>query len=122
MLKLSFFLTVFADPCEKSREELDVSPFPEGFLWGLATASYQIEGSWREDGRGNSIWDDYSHYWGTENINVNGEQRCNVDKCHTGDIACDSYKQWNRDLALLKNTNVKTYRFSLSWSRLLPYG
>ncbi|CAG5089838.1 Oidioi.mRNA.OKI2018_I69.PAR.g12369.t1.cds [Oikopleura dioica] len=75
-----------------------------------------------EDGRGNSIWDDYSHYWGEKNINVNGETRCNVDKCHTGDIACDSYRQWDRDLELLKNTNVKTYRFSLSWSRLLPFG
>jgi len=106
---------------EGARDHYPGGTFPEGFIWSVATASYQIEGGWRSDGKGNSIWDDYSHYWGPDNRNA-AENRCNVDRCHTGDVACDSYSQWERDIELVWKMGVQAYRFSLSWPRLLPMG
>src|SRR6516165_4040173 len=64
--------------------------FPEGFLWGAATASYQVEGAWNEDGKGESIWDRFAH--------TPGKVRGGV----TGDVACDQYHLYPRDIALLK--------------------
>jgi beta-glucosidase len=84
--------------------------FPKGFLWGCATAAYQIEGAAAEDGRGPSIWDVYSHKPG---ITVNGD---------TGDVADDSYHLYKQDVRLLKNLGVATYRMSISWSRVFPRG
>lgn len=84
--------------------------FPEGFLWGASTASYQIEGAAREDGRGPSIWDVFSH---TPGKVLNGD---------TGDVACDHYHRWREDVALLRELGVGAYRFSTSWSRILPEG
>jgi len=81
--------------------------FADGFMWGTATASYQIEGAWNEDGKGESVWDAHSHAGKIE------------DK-KTGDIACNSYHQYQQDVDILKNLKVSHYRFSLSWSRLLP--
>ncbi|MFC2280044.1 MAG: GH1 family beta-glucosidase, partial [Treponema socranskii subsp. buccale] len=86
------------------------SDFAENFLWGAATASYQIEGAVNEGGRGPSIWDTFSH---TQGKTANGE---------TGDIACDHYHLYKADFELLKQLNVNTYRFSLAWSRILPQG
>jgi beta-glucosidase len=84
--------------------------FPEGFLWGCATASYQIEGGAAEDGRGPSVWDVFSHKPG---ITVNGD---------TGDVADNSYHLYKEDVRLLKNLGVATYRMSISWSRIFPQG
>jgi beta-glucosidase len=84
--------------------------FPPGFTWGAATASYQIEGAWNEDGKGESIWDRFSH---TSGKVLNGD---------TGDVACDHYHRWQEDLGLLKTLGVNAYRFSLAWPRLLPDG
>ncbi|MGD0737866.1 MAG: GH1 family beta-glucosidase [Terracidiphilus sp.] len=84
--------------------------FPEGFLWGCATAAYQIEGGAAEDGRGPSVWDVFSHKPG---ITVNGD---------TGDVADDSYHLYKEDVRLLKNLGVATYRMSISWSRIFPQG
>lgn len=84
--------------------------FPEGFKWGAATASYQIEGAWNEDGKGESIWDAFSHTPGTI---------MNVD---TGDIACDHYHRYREDVVLMKKIGLKTYRFSISWPRIFPTG
>ena len=84
--------------------------FPPGFLWGCATSAYQIEGAVKEDGRGASIWDTFSH---TPGKTANGE---------TGDIADDSYHRYQEDVQLLSNLGAKTYRFSLSWSRIFPEG
>ncbi|RKY73614.1 MAG: beta-glucosidase, partial [Candidatus Latescibacterota bacterium] len=84
--------------------------FPDGFLWGAATASYQIEGSPLADGAGPSIWHRFSHTPG------------NVAEGHTGDIACDHYRRWREDLALMRELGLKAYRFSVSWPRVLPEG
>ncbi|HEY9787927.1 MAG TPA: GH1 family beta-glucosidase [Candidatus Obscuribacterales bacterium] len=84
--------------------------FPRGFVWGLATAAYQIEGAVSEDGRGESVWDRFCRVPG--NV-VNGD---------TGDVACDHYHRLAEDLMLLKQLGMKAYRFSISWPRVLPKG
>jgi beta-glucosidase len=84
--------------------------FPSGFVFGAATASYQIEGAAREDGRGPSIWDTYSH---TPGLVVNGD---------TGDVACDHYHRYPQDVALLRDLGVDSYRFSIAWPRIVPDG
>lgn len=84
--------------------------FPPDFLWGCATASYQIEGAAKEDGRGPTVWDIFSH---TPGKVANGD---------TGDVACDSYHRYPEDIALLKALGVKAYRFSIAWSRIFPDG
>ncbi|MCB1169700.1 MAG: beta-glucosidase [Leptospiraceae bacterium] len=86
------------------------SDFPPGFIFGTSTAAYQIEGAVAEDGRGPSIWDDFSH---TPGKIAGGD---------TGDVACDHYHRFESDLDLMKDLGIKHYRFSLSWSRILPYG
>ncbi len=83
---------------------------PEGFIWGAATASYQIEGAVTEDGRGPSIWDTFSHAPGNT---LNGD---------TGDVAVDHYHRYEQDLDLLKELGVGAYRFSIAWPRIQPTG
>jgi beta-glucosidase len=84
--------------------------FPEGFSWGAATASYQIEGATNADGRGMSIWDTFSRVPGK------------VRRGDTGDIACDSYHRYREDVALLASMGLSGYRFSISWPRIQPAG
>lgn len=84
--------------------------FPEGFLWGAATSAYQIEGSPLADGAGPSIWHRFVH---TPGRVKNGD---------TGDVACDHYRRWREDVALMRDLGLNAYRFSLSWSRILPEG
>jgi beta-glucosidase len=84
--------------------------FPKDFVWGVASASYQIEGGVNEGGRSPSIWDTFSH---TPGKTFNG---------HTGDISCDHYHRYAEDIALIAGAGVKSYRFSVSWSRILPEG
>jgi beta-glucosidase len=84
--------------------------FPKGFIWGSATASYQVEGSPLADGAGPSIWHRFSHTPGTTH---NGE---------TGDVACDHYNRYKEDIKLMKSLGLKGYRFSISWSRIFPNG
>ena len=86
--------------------------FPEGFTWGVACASYQCEGAWNEDGKGPSIWDDFCH-------ELNGAHVKNDD---SGDVACDSYHRYPEDIALMKQHNIRAYRFSISWPRVIPDG
>jgi len=83
---------------------------PEGFIWGAATASYQIEGAVTQDGRGESIWDRFSH---TPGKVANGD---------TGDVACDHYNRITSDIALMRELGLKAYRFSVAWPRILPQG
>ncbi|MFW5714479.1 MAG: GH1 family beta-glucosidase [Brevefilum sp.] len=84
--------------------------FPQEFIWGAATASYQIEGAWDEDGKGESIWDRFSH------------QPYRVLNGNTGDVACDHYHHLEEDVGLIKDLGLKSYRFSVSWPRILPQG
>jgi beta-glucosidase len=84
--------------------------FPPDFLWGSATASYQIEGAAREDGRTPSIWDTFSH---TPGKVLGGD---------TGDVACDHYHRFRDDIALMSSLGLQAYRFSVSWSRVQPTG
>ncbi|MBL8063642.1 MAG: beta-glucosidase [Anaerolineales bacterium] len=84
--------------------------FPKDFIWGAATASYQIEGGWNEDGTGESIWDRFSHTPGK------------VQDGDTGDVACDHYHRWEDDLEMIKKLGLKAYRFSVAWPRVLPNG
>ena len=84
--------------------------FPEKFIWGTATSSYQIEGAWQADGKGESIWDRFCRTSG------------NVDNGDTGDVACDHYNRWSEDIGLMKELGLHAYRFSISWPRILPAG
>lgn len=84
--------------------------FNKDFVWGIATSSYQIEGAYKEDGKGLNIWDVFSHEPG------------NVQQDHTGDVACDHYHKFKEDVALMKELGIKAYRFSLSWTRIFPEG
>ena len=84
--------------------------FPKDFVWGAATASYQIEGAWNEDEKGESIWDRFSHTPGK------------VQAGDTGDMACDHYHRWEDDLKIIKKLGLKAYRFSTAWPRVLPSG
>ncbi len=84
--------------------------FPAGFHWGTATAAYQIEGAWNEDGKGASIWDTYAH---TPGKIANGD---------TGDVANDHYHRYREDVKLMKDLGATAYRFSVSWPRIFPDG
>lgn len=84
--------------------------FPKDFVWGTATASYQIEGAWNEDGKGESIWDRFAHTPGK------------IDNGDTGDVACDHYHRWREDVALMRQLGLRAYRFSMAWPRVLPNG
>ena len=84
--------------------------FPRNFVWGCATASYQVEGAVREDGRGPSIWDTFSHTPG----------RTALD--HTGDVSVDQYHRYKEDVGLMAWLGLKAYRFSIAWPRVMPQG
>ena len=84
--------------------------FPKGFHWGTATASYQIEGAYQEDGKGESIWDRFAHTPGK------------IKGGHTGDVSCDSYHRFGEDIALMRAMHQTSYRFSIAWPRIQPDG
>src|SRR5215510_1450706 len=84
--------------------------FPKGFYWGVGTSSYQIEGAWKEDGKGLSIWDTYTHTPG------------NIKNNDTGDVANDHYHRYKEDVALMKDIGATAYRFSIAWPRIFPQG
>jgi len=84
--------------------------FPADFLWGTATAAHQIEGAWNEDGKGESIWDRFVHTGGK------------IKGADTADVACDSYHRYREDIAIMRELNMRSCRFSIAWSRILPNG
>src|SRR2546423_493727 len=87
-----------------------MAQFPENFLWGVATASYQIEGAATEDGRGESIWD---RFCATPGNILNGD---------SGLVACDHYHRYREDVQLMKELGAQTYCFSIAWPRVVPLG
>src|SRR4029434_5341470 len=87
-----------------------MSAFPPHFLWGTATSAYQVEGSPLADGAGPSIWHRFSHTPG------------NTANHETGDVACHHYRRCKEDVALMRELGLRSYRFSISWSRILPDG
>src|ERR1700733_4666614 len=103
-----------AVPPARAQSEPAVSPsrhaFPEGFIWGTATAAYQVEGAVQEDGRGPSIWDTFSH---TPGKTFEGQ---------TADVADDFYHRYKEDIALMQRLGVKGFRFSIAWPRVFPQG
>ncbi len=84
--------------------------FPKHFIFGAATASYQIEGGWNLDGKGLSIWDEMCR------------EKGKIRNGQTGDIACDHYHRYPEDVGLMQQLGLDAYRFSLSWSRIFPEG
>ena len=84
--------------------------FPKDFLWGIATAAFQVEGAWNEDGKGESIWDRFTHTPGK------------IRGAATADTACDHYHRYREDLQLVQAMNLKSYRFSIAWPRIQPTG
>jgi beta-glucosidase len=84
--------------------------FPKNFYWGTATAAFQIEGAWNEDGKGESIWDRFSHKPGKIKDGTNA------------DVACDHYHRYREDIALMRALHLNSYRFSVSWPRIQPNG
>ena len=87
-----------------------MNSFPKDFRWGAATAAYQVEGAWNDDGKGESIWDRFSHTPGK------------IENGDTGDVACDHYHRWREDIELMKYYGLKAYRFSINWPRVMPTG
>lgn len=84
--------------------------FPKNFLWGAASAAHQVEGAYHEDGKGLSIWNHFEHEQG------------NIHHSETADVACDHYHHYREDIALMKEIGLGSYRFSISWPRILPEG
>ena len=89
---------------------LDRVAFPDQFYWGVATAAYQVEGAWKEDGKGESVWDRFTH---TPSM---------IKAAATGDIACDAYHRYAEDVQLMQQLGVRSYRFSVAWPRVKPLG
>lgn len=92
----------------ESQESTDF--FPADFAWGTATAAFQIEGAPRADGKGESIWDRFTHTPGT------------IERGEDADVACDHYHRWREDVALMADLGLNAYRFSVAWTRVLPEG
>ncbi|CAH1100589.1 unnamed protein product [Psylliodes chrysocephalus] len=111
MIELKFiFLLIFAKACS-SQDPLNNKRFPADFIFGCATAAFQIEGAWNIDGKTTSVWDTKNHLIPSV-----------IKDNQTADISCDSYHKYKEDVAILAAMGVTHYRFSLSWPRILPNG
>lgn len=100
----------FSHQSKFQRKVYHYGTFPQDFSWGVSSSAYQIEGAWNTDGKGESVWDTFTQKPGNIPANANG------------DVACDSYHRLDEDLYMLRALRVKSYRFSLSWSRIFPDG
>jgi beta-glucosidase len=103
---------------ESDGNEAGKKKLPSYFKWGAATAAYQVEGAWNTDGRGESVWDHFTHLYPK---NVESGDRSNLDSTN-GNVACDSYNKFDEDIKMMKIMHANHYRFSISWPRLFPNG
>ncbi|CAH1115641.1 unnamed protein product [Psylliodes chrysocephalus] len=111
MTSLLYLLTLIFGACFAGDIVINNKKFPENFLFGCATSSYQIEGGWDADGKGPNVWDNVTH-----------EKTSFIIDGSNGDISCDSYHKYKEDILLLKEMGANFYRFSISWPRVLPTG
>ncbi|XP_028292667.1 lactase-phlorizin hydrolase isoform X2 [Gouania willdenowi] len=100
----------FSNQSHFQRKLYHYGTFPHGFSWGVSSSAYQVEGGWDADGKGPSVWDNFTQTSG------------NIPENANGNVACDSYHRLDEDLFMLRALRVKSYRFSLSWSRIFPNG
>ncbi|XP_050361906.1 myrosinase 1-like [Nymphalis io] len=109
--QLLFYVALFvlAESKVTNVNRHEARKFPDGMLLGAATASYQVEGAWNEDGKSQNIWDTLTH-----------REPCVIAECHNGDVADNSYHLYKRDVEMMRELGLDFYRFSLSWSRILP--
>ncbi|VAW28299.1 6-phospho-beta-glucosidase, partial [hydrothermal vent metagenome] len=105
-LKAASKLEKWLSPMSK----LTKQAFGKNFVWGAACAAYQVEGAWNTDGKGPSIWDEFTH------------RKHKIERGETGDVATDFYHRYKEDIGLLRQMNFSAFRFSLSWSRIFPKG
>lgn len=111
MARILFLVFLFlSDAITAQSDSLKLSIFGDDFLWGAACAAYQVEGAWDQDGRGPSVWDEFSHTKGK------------IKDGSNGDKASDFYHNYKEDIALVKSMNLEVFRFSISWSRIFPSG
>ena len=108
VFQMALIFSVSNCSSDTNRQLKNIS-FPEDFVWGTATSAYQVEGAFQENGKGVSVWDTYANKYNA----ANGE---------TGNVAIDEYHRYKEDVAILKKMRVKSYRFSISWTRILPVG
>ncbi|XP_063069542.1 lactase/phlorizin hydrolase-like [Engraulis encrasicolus] len=101
----------FSHQTKFQRKFYHYGTFPEDFLWGVSSSAYQIEGAWNMDGKGKSVWDTFTQ-----------KPDSTIPNKDNGNVACDSYNRMEEDLYMLRALKVKSYRFSLSWSRIFPDG
>ncbi|KAK2576537.1 hypothetical protein KPH14_005859 [Odynerus spinipes] len=111
LLKVTICMLLVTKSTQSQTEDPKNTVFPDNFLLGAATASYQIEGGWNASDKGVNIWDEFTH-----------DNPLNIIDHSNGDVACDSYNKYKEDIELLSDMGVDFYRFSLSWSRILPTG
>ncbi len=95
---------------------MNIKEFGDDFIWGVATAAYQIEGAWNEEGKGESIWDHFTHTKSSIPF------RKRIYNNQNGDVACDHYHRYKEDLELMSSLHIPNYRFSLAWTRIFPDG